>query len=65
MGAGIALVRQSLIGRELAEGKLVSPFQVNVDSPLAYSLIYDASALLSRTNRCFRDWLLAEAAQMG
>ncbi|WOA53974.1 transcriptional regulator GcvA [Dickeya solani] len=64
-GAGIALVRQSLIGRELAEGKLVSPFQINVDSPLAYYLIYDASALLSRTNRCFRDWLLSEAAQMG
>lgn len=62
-GAGIALVRESLVERELAAGQLASPLRHRLRSPLAYYLVYHAAALLSDVNRRFRDWMMAEAGQ--
>lgn len=61
-GKGIALIRRSLIRDELKNGQLVNPLHVAIDSPLAYYLVYDESALLQRLSRKFRDWIVSTAA---
>lgn len=61
-GKGMALVRRSLVREALEHGSLVNPLQVEVESPIAYYLVYDESAVLQRMSRRFRDWLVAAAA---
>jgi LysR family glycine cleavage system transcriptional activator len=60
-GMGIALVRRSLIRKELASGRLVVPFRATIDTPIAYYLVYDETAILPKSSRQFRDWLLSQA----
>ena len=60
-GRGIALIRRALVRKELAAGQLVMPFRTSIETPLAYYLVYDATATLRRRNRHFRDWLISEA----
>ncbi|MFE3839622.1 LysR substrate-binding domain-containing protein [Pseudogemmobacter sonorensis] len=59
---GLALVRRSMVERELAEGRLVSPFQHGLTSDLAYYLAYPPGALDHAHVAVFRNWLLDEAA---
>lgn len=61
-GRGIALVRRTLITEELSDGTLICPLLSPVDSPLAYFLVCDESALLLPVNRRFRDWISTRAA---
>ena len=61
-GKGIALVRRTLIADELSAGTLICPLLRPVDSPLAYFLVCDESALLQPVNRRFRDWIVTLAA---
>lgn len=60
-GMGIALVRRSLVRDELASGRLVVPFRVTIETPIAYYLVYDETAILPRASRQFRDWIVAQA----
>ncbi|KAB8306345.1 transcriptional regulator GcvA [Erwinia endophytica] len=61
-GKGIALIRSALIQEELNNGTLVNPLRMAIDSPIAYYLVYDESAILQRMSRRFRDWITATAA---
>ncbi|MCS2160511.1 transcriptional regulator GcvA [Scandinavium sp. H11S7] len=61
-GKGIALIRSALVRDEIKNGSLINPLRVSVDSPVAYYLVYDESAVLQRMSRRFRDWLTATAA---
>lgn len=61
-GKGIALIRSALVRDELKNGKLINPLSRDIDSPLAYYLVYDESAILQRVSRRFRDWISAAAA---
>lgn len=61
-GKGMALIRRNLIADELSDGTLVCPLLSPVDSPLAYFLVCDESALLQPVNRLFRDWITTLAA---
>jgi LysR family glycine cleavage system transcriptional activator len=58
---GIALVRRSLIHDELASGRLVVPFRATIETPIAYYLVYDETAVLPKSSRQFRDWLVSQA----
>jgi LysR family glycine cleavage system transcriptional activator len=60
-GMGIALVRRSLVREELASGRLVVPFRATIDTPIAYYLVYDETAILPKSSRQFRDWLVSQA----
>jgi LysR family glycine cleavage system transcriptional activator len=60
-GRGIALVRKALVSAELSAGRLIMPFRTSIETPIAYYLVYDETALLQRRNKRFRDWLMAEA----
>lgn len=61
-GHGIALVRLSLVEKELSEGTLVAPFPKAIASDLAYHLVYPSSALDRQGVTACRDWLLSEAS---
>lgn len=58
---GMALVRHSMVERELTEGQLAAPFQQGLKSDLAYYLAYPPDALDQAHVAAFRNWLLAEA----
>lgn len=60
-GRGVALARPSLVRAELDSGKLLIPFPHAVETPIAYYLVYDATALLQPHKRRFHQWLTAQA----
>ncbi|WP_457586753.1 transcriptional regulator GcvA [Ensifer canadensis] len=60
-GDGIALVRLSLVSRELADGVLVAPFPIGIATDLAYHLVYPPSALDRPAVASFRAWIIEQA----
>ncbi|MDU7344145.1 MAG: hypothetical protein E7L23_01525 [Klebsiella grimontii] len=55
-------MRSSLICEELKRGLLINPLKIPVNTPIAYYLVYDESAVLQKICRRFRDWITATAA---
>ncbi|MBA0204321.1 transcriptional regulator GcvA [Pectobacterium aroidearum] len=62
-GKGIALARSALVRAELESGLLINPLKIPVDSPIAYHLVYEESAILQPISRRFRDWITTVAAR--
>lgn len=60
-GDGVALVRLSLVAREIAGGVLVAPFPDGVMTGLAYHLVYPPAALDRPPVAAFRAWIVAQA----
>jgi LysR family transcriptional regulator, glycine cleavage system transcriptional activator len=60
-GQGVALGRTTLVARDLAEGRLVRPFELELESALAYWLVAPRGASPPKRVSVFRDWLLASA----
>lgn len=60
-GDGVALVRLSLVAREVADGVLVAPFPEGVMTGLAYHLVYPPAALDRPSVVAFRAWILEQA----
>ena len=60
-GEGVALGRTALIAEDLAAGRLVKPFELQLKVPLAYYIVALPRALERPKVRAFRDWLLEEA----
>lgn len=61
-GQGVALVRTSLIGRDLANGVLVRVFDISVPSPHRFFLVYPPRMADSPKLAVFRQWLQDEIA---
>jgi LysR family transcriptional regulator, glycine cleavage system transcriptional activator len=64
-GDAVALADFAMVANDLAEGRLVRPFELSIKVPseYAYFLVYpDASASDSRIT-AFRDWMLSETAR--
>jgi LysR family glycine cleavage system transcriptional activator len=61
-GEGVLLGRSTLVSADLAAGRLVRPFGLELKASSRYYVVYLASALRQRKVRTFRDWLLAESA---
>lgn len=59
-GLGLALVVEPIVRRHLAEGRLVTPFPVEVVRDQAYYLVYPEERENEARVAAFRDWLLAE-----
>lgn len=57
-GQGVALGRTTLVRRDVAEGRLVRPFALELPSALAYWLVTPRGAPLAPAVRALRDWLL-------
>ena len=60
-GDGVALVRLSLVAREIQERRLVAPFPRGVSTGLAYYIIYPPGALDRPAVAALRQWLTEEA----
>lgn len=59
-GEGIALTRRSLAESDLAKGRLVRPFDIEVAAPESYFLVCLPQHRHSRKVTAFRDWLFSE-----
>ena len=61
-GQGVAIVTRALFSAELAEGRLIQPFDIVGNDGNAYWLVYPEGRRNVAKIRVFRDWLLAEVA---
>jgi len=59
-GQGVALGRTTLVRRDLAEGRLVAPFALELESALAYWLLTPGGRSPAPAVRAFRGWLLEQ-----
>jgi LysR family glycine cleavage system transcriptional activator len=59
-GQGVAIVTRALFRAELADGRLIQPFDLVGDDGHAYWLVYPAGRRNVPKIRAFREWLLAE-----
>jgi LysR family transcriptional regulator, glycine cleavage system transcriptional activator len=62
-GHGVAILTRSLFSAELADGRLIQPFDLVGDDGHAYWLVYPQARRNVPKIRAFRDWLLAEIAR--
>lgn len=62
-GAGVALARTSMIGRELEAGRLVAPFALSVPVDEGFYLTFSRAAQNAKHASIFADWIL-HAAQV-
>jgi LysR family glycine cleavage system transcriptional activator len=60
-GLGVALARSALVDDDLADGRLVKPFDIGLPANSAYYLVYPPGSGKSDKIAAFRDWLLSEA----
>ena len=63
-GHGVALGDSTLVGDDLAAGRLVKPFELALRSPaqFAYHLITRRDTADRPMTKAFRNWIIAEAA---
>ncbi len=61
-GSGVLLGRRSLAARDLAEGRLVEPFELTLPVSFSYYIVSPEPLADRQKVISFRDWLLAEAA---
>ncbi|MBC06827.1 transcriptional regulator GcvA [Thalassospira sp.] len=59
-GFGVVISDPAMIGEYVVTNRLTVPFDLPVDSPYAYSLVYPRGRLERRKVKAFRDWLMAE-----
>lgn len=59
-GQGVAILTRTFFTAELAEGRLIQPFDLLGDDRDAYWLVYPEARRNVPKIRAFRDWLLAE-----
>lgn len=59
-GRGFALVRSSLVGGDIAAGKLVRCFVEVQPAAVSYNLLYPPNALQNPSAALFRNWLLSQ-----
>lgn len=60
---GVVATFPALAATELAVGRLIMPFELQVTLPSSYYLVCNEAVLLRPAVVAFRDWLLDEAAQ--
>lgn len=59
-GLGVSLADSTLTSREIANGKLVKPFNILLDSHRAFYLVHQKNHLLSYGMQVFKDWVINE-----
>lgn len=60
-GVGVALGRSSMIGAELARGRLIRPFQIAAPIAEAFWLLSPEAGMIHPDAASFREWIIAEA----
>lgn len=62
-GLGVAVAPRPLVESDMAEGRLVVPFNVMVPSGTAYYIVSRTEAFKNRSVRTFHEWLLLVAGK--
>jgi LysR family glycine cleavage system transcriptional activator len=62
-GHGVAILTRALFKNEIADGRLIQPFDLVGDDGHAYWLVYPTARRNVPKIRAFRDWILAEIAR--
>lgn len=62
-GQGVTLLTPEYFQRELADGRLIQPFERIIDEGTSYWLAYPESRRNVRKIRAFRDWIVEEMAK--
>jgi LysR family transcriptional regulator, glycine cleavage system transcriptional activator len=65
LGRGVALAKANLAAADLAEKRLIKPFEMSVPVDFAYYVVCPKAKLNLPKVALFRDWLRAEAAAVG
>ena len=60
-GEGLALGRSMLVAEEIANGKLIAPFDFRIPSKFSYYMVCPKELAEQASISAFRDWLLKEA----
>lgn len=60
-GQGVALADEALAAAALADGRLVRPFALTLETAAAYHVVYPKERPLRPEAEAFRNWLLKEA----
>ncbi|WP_439603474.1 transcriptional regulator GcvA [Devosia sp.] len=63
-GQGVTLLTPEYFQRELAEGRLIQPFERVIDEGTSYWLAYPEGRRNVPKIKAFRDWIAAEAASL-
>ncbi|RBO84723.1 LysR substrate-binding domain-containing protein [Marinomonas aquiplantarum] len=61
LGQGVALARSSMVEDLIAEGRLIAPFDKNIEASESFYLVKASSATLPSAAQVFFDWLLEQA----
>ena len=61
-GAGVGIGRRQLVEAELAAGRLVAPFDLELPDAYAYYFVAPETTADQPKLAAFRDWLMAEVA---
>lgn len=61
-GLGVALGRSHLVARDLAEGRLIAPFDITLPSRFSYWFVWPARSEAHPARAFVLEWLLAEFA---
>jgi LysR family glycine cleavage system transcriptional activator len=61
-GLGVALTQEALVRDDLASGRLVKPFDIDMPSEYAYYIVTPEAAAERAKVKAFREWLVAEIA---
>jgi len=61
-GLGLVIADRPMIAEDVARGRLVQPFDVELPSDSAYYLVYPEASAGHPRIVAFRDWIMAEAA---
>ena len=59
-GLGIALADSTLTSREIKSGRLVVPFDIQLDTNKAFYLVYQKHRPLTTGMKAFKEWLMTE-----
>jgi LysR family glycine cleavage system transcriptional activator len=61
-GQGVVLSAEVLVSEELRRGRLVKPFDVELELDFAYHLVWPKARVPRPAVTAFRDWIMAETA---
>lgn len=61
---GMVIADRQILARDLADGRLVEPFDVHMPSTAGYYLVYPPGSAEDPRLRAFRDWMQEEIAEM-
>ncbi|MDO6683247.1 MULTISPECIES: transcriptional regulator GcvA [unclassified Oceanobacter] len=62
---GVALADSTLTSREIASGRLMIPFNIQLDTNKAFYLVYRKNRPLTTGMKAFKEWMMSAMAESG